>query len=294
MTAGTSDCHRVFVGLALALALATLRAPRVQAQPPSAEHEQGAVYAYTDDRGALVHVQRLQDVPLNLRHAVRRVDLDSPDAQPSAGPHSVMEWLTAAASGSPAQHPEPVMYKYRGARGQVVYTNLSSSVPPDQRERARIDLRAVPLNSELGASINRELEQRFDALRGSDACSQLRAAADESVWERAWRDQRVLVVCGGAMLLLLLASPWMHSRGWGAQWARVLFTAMPMLGLVAISGTLLMKANAMRSTLLPRADRCEPQAFQSAKGLPQRFGLVSALESEQQALAEIEREMPRP
>src|SRR6185312_8870199 len=129
--------------------------------------------------------------------------------------------------------------------------------------------------------------------RVSQACSQLRAEAEQSVWERAWRDHRVLVICGGVFVLLLLAAPWMHNRGWGAQWARVLFTAVPMLGVVAISASVLMKANAMRSTLVPRAERCEPGAFQKAPDLPKRFGLVSALENEQNALAQIEREAGR-
>lgn len=283
MSAGT--WHRAY--LTLALAASTFCALRVQAQPTA---EQGAVYAYTDDRGALVHVQRLQDVPLNLRHQVRRVDV--PDAAPvrKAG---VLDWLTAAGSGSPTPQREPVMYSYRGARGQVVFTNLPSSVPVNQREHARIDLRKVPLNSEVGAALNRQLEQRFEALRASEACSQLKAEAEQSMWERAWRDHRVLVICGGVFVLLLLAAPWMHNRGWGAQWARVLFTAVPMVGVVAISTTVLMKANAMRSTLLPRAERCEPAAFQKAADLPKRFSLVSALESEQTALAQIEAEAGR-
>jgi hypothetical protein len=85
-------------------------------------------------------------------------------------------------------------------------------------------------------------------------------------------------------------SPWMHSRGWGGQWARVLWTGVPLLGFVALSGSVLMKANASLSDLTPRAERCQPSAFEAAPGLKQRFSLVSALESQQAQLAEIERE----
>lgn len=286
MTAGM--VHRAYVRLALVWM--AMFASSALAQPSA---EQGAVYAYTDDRGALVHVQRLQDVPLHLRHAVRRVDLPEASMAASSPAGKLMDWVTAAASGNTAAPQEPVMYGYRGGRGQVVYTNLATSVPLSQRDNARIDLRHVPLNSQLGAALNQQLEKRFETLRASEACSQLRTEAEQSLWERAWHDHRVLVVCGGALLLLLLATPWAHSQGWGAQWARVLYTAVPMLGVVAISATVLMKANAARSSLLPRAERCEPKAFQSANGLPQRFGLVSALESEQRALAEIDREAPR-
>src|SRR4051794_444843 len=100
MTAGT--IHRA---LALAwLAVFTL-AQSALAQPSA---EQGAIYAYTDDRGALVHVQRLQDVPLNLRHAVRRVDLPQAAVAGSSPTDKLVDWLTAAGSGNAAAPQEPV------------------------------------------------------------------------------------------------------------------------------------------------------------------------------------------
>jgi hypothetical protein len=256
----------------------------VRAQPTA---EKDAIYAYTDDRGALVHAQRLQDVPLHLRRAARRVDL--PSAPAVAGKaDQLIDWLSGGSTGPAAQ--EPALYGYRRADGRQVYTNLASSIPPEQRARARVDLHHVALNSELGNALNQKLQERFTALSDTEACAKLRSEAELSWWQRAWRDQRVVLVCAGALLLLLLCTPWMHVRGWGSQWARVLYTAVPLLGFVALSASLLMKGSAALSGLKPMAQRCEPKAFETAPDLPQRFSLVSALEREQQALAQIERE----
>jgi hypothetical protein len=266
-----------------------LAAPGFVRAQPKAEHD--AIYAYTDDRGALMHAQRLQDIPLHLRSYARRVDEQGKPAAGTGKTDQLIEWLSGKLPSTDSSAPqEPVVYRYQGPNGLPVFTNVASSVPPDQRAKARVDLRDVPLNSELGNALNAKLEERFESLRASEACAQLRSEAELSWWQRAWRDQRVAVVCGAALLVLLLLTPWMHSRGWGGPWARVLWTAVPLLGFVALSASMLMKASGTLGSLAPRAARCEPKAFQSAHDLPQRFSLVSAMETEQQALAQIARE----
>jgi hypothetical protein len=270
---------------ALALAWLVLAAHSFDTAWAQPTAEEDAIYAYTDDRGRLVHAQRLLDVPMHLRRSARRVDL--PSAPPSAA-DGVIEWLSGSSADSGAQ--EPALYRVRGARGQEVFTNIAANVPPEQRAGARVDLSHVPLNSELGSALNQKLQERFEALRTAGACSELRSEAELGFLPRAWRDHRIAVVCALILLLLLLLSPWMHSRGWGGQWARVLWTGVPLLGFVALSGSVLMKANASLSDLTPRAERCQPSAFEAAPGLKQRFSLVSALESQQAQLAEIERE----
>lgn len=253
--------------------------------------EEDAIYAYTDDRGRLVHVQRLQDVPLSLRASARRVDVADPGASGRAPAENLVDWLTGSAVGDTPR--EPVLYRYRGSSGRSVFTNLPSSVPPSQRAQARIDLRHVSLNSELGAELDRELKARYDSLRSSEACAELRSEAELAWWQRAWRDQRPLVVCGGVLLLLVLCSPWMLKRGWGAPWARVLSTATPLLGFVGLSAYLLMQTQGQLRRFAPRAERCQPGAWTAASDLPKRFALVSALEAEQRALARIELEGSR-
>lgn len=255
---------------------------------PSAEED--AIYAYTDDRGRLVHAQRLQDVPMHLRRSARRVDVPDAAIRDPSKTDQLIEWLSGGSAESATPEREPALYRYRGPRGQLVYTNLAASVPPEQRAQARVSLSDVTLNSELGSALNQKLQERFETLRGAKACQQVRAEAELPWWQRAWRDQRVAVSCAGVLLLLLLCTPYMHSRGWGAPWARVLWTALPLLGVVAVAASVLTKANSTLHTLAPRAQRCEPGAFQAASGLQQRFNLVSALETEQEALAQIERE----
>ncbi|HET8934190.1 MAG TPA: hypothetical protein VFN67_12145 [Polyangiales bacterium] len=274
--------HRVW----LCLGWLVLAAPSFTRAQPSAEED--AIYAYTDDRGRLVHVQRLQDVPMHLRRSARRVDVPDVAPEKSGKTDQLIEWLSGGLQ--PTQQEQPALYRYRGPRGRFVYTNLAASVPPDQRAQAHVDLSDVPLNSELGTALNQKLQERFDALRSGEACQQARAEAELPWWQRTWRDQRVAVCCGGVMLLLLLLTPFMHARGWGGAWARVLWTAGPMLGVVAVSASMLMKASGSLGALTAHAQHCEPGAFHAASGLKQRFNLVSALETEQQALAQIEQE----
>jgi hypothetical protein len=249
-----------------------------------------AVYAYTDDRGQLVYVQRLEDIPLGLRDVARRVDVEAP---PDSGLRRAWEKVSQTLTGTPlgTATPPPVMFRYRGPNGRDVYTNLAASVPPGQREQALIDLRQVSLNSALGAELDQQLKQRFESLRSSSTCDQLREQAQtRGFWQELWSRPRPLVACGAVLLLLVLVAPWMASRGWGAQWARVLGTAIPLLGFVGLSAYLIMQAQGRLQTLAPRAERCEAGAWERAPDLPKRFALVSALEAEQAALARIEQE----
>lgn len=240
-----------------------------------------AIYAFTDDRGRLVQVQRLADVPPHLRATAKRVDV--PDDEHSGE------------VPQPTEGEEPVVYRYRTAQGGVIFTNLWTSVPIDQRANARVDLRQVSLHSELGRSIDQQLEQHFDALQAGDTCAQLRAAASTpwwtpAFWSRASPEHRPLWLCGLAALLLLAASPWMLSKGWGGSWARVLQTGIPVLAAVALSAFVLIRLSRSSEALQTTAQDCKPEAWQQKKTLPQRLKLVQALEAEKQALAQIEAE----
>jgi len=114
--------------------------------------------------------------------------------------------------------------------------------------------------------------------------------ADAPWWQRVWQEQRPLVVCAGVLLLLLALTPWMASKGWGAPWARVLWTALPMLGFAAVTGMMLRQSGKSVARMQTQLTACEPGAWQAAGGLPQKFQIVQGLEAEQQALAQIERE----
>ena len=253
---------------------------------PSASED--AIYAYTDERGRLVHVQRLTDVPEALRASAQRVDTPDPAPAATGGVNGLLDWL--GEQSDVVARKEPVLYRYVERGGRTVFTNLATTVPANQRELSRIDLRHVPLNSLLAADLDHELSRRYQDLRTSGTCERLRAQTEAPWWQRAWDTHRPLVLCAGALLLLLALTPWMASKGWGAPWARVLWTAFPLLGFVGTTATLLRQSSNSLSRMESSLKQCEPGAWQSAGGLPQRFQLVQSLEAEQHALAQIERE----
>lgn len=274
--------------LVFLLYAAWLPAQRLAAQ--TASDPSDAIWAYTDDRGRLVHCQQLDDVPLRLRAQAQRVDQSEPPVPKPGFAQTIEGWLEGDA-GKPAAAPAALdMYRYRGPGGRMVYTNVASSVPAAQRAGARIDLAQVPLNSELGTDLNRELARQHHALQDSSTCAALRAANEEAWWARAWHEHTPLVVCGGALFLAVLMTPWMLRRGWGANWAKVLSTATPVLGFVGVAAFLLLQTQRSMSDASVRASRCESRAFLSAPTLTQRAQLVQALQAEQRALAQIHAE----
>jgi hypothetical protein len=243
-------------GLAGLIVLGVLWARTLAAQPVA-----DAIYAYTDDQGRLVHVQRFADIPAKLREHARRVD--HPDVSTGTGDgvsDALLDWAQRALGPKPDE--SLPLYQYRGPNGRTVYTNLAESVPKQQRAGARVDLRAVSLNGALAADLDRELAKRHRALQAAPVCTQLRAAEAEPWWARTWREHSPLVVCGGTLLLLVLLTPFMFSKGWGAAWARVLMTALPVLGFVGLSAFLVMQTERSGGALHARAQRCDSGALQ--------------------------------
>lgn len=275
--------RRLFAGFLL-IVIGVLGARTLAAQPVA-----DAIYAYTDEDGRLIHVQRFTDIPEKLREHARRVDQPEPVASASAGPSdALLDWAERAL-GSQPDKPLP-LYQYRTASGRTVYTNIAESVPGPQRASSRVDLDHISLNSALAGDLDRELAQRHRVLQTEAVCQQLRAADAEPWWAREWREHKPLVVCGGALLALVLLTPIMFGKGWGSAWARVLTTALPVLGFVGVSTFLLMQSERASSAVHTKAARCESSALQNAGGVRQRVALVSALQKEQDAIAQIQAE----
>jgi hypothetical protein len=279
------------LGLGLTVAPSRLRAQgsvREQAQPGT----DSPVFAYTDDRGRLVHVHRLLDVPSHLREHARRVDRPVAVAEPQ--PDSALDWAAKQLGAAGGAVAEPVMYRYQASGGRVVYTNLPESVPAAQRGNARIDLAHVPLNTELGAALDERLQSRYDELHAAGVCQKLAAAVDEPLWRRIPREHPAQTICGGVLLMFLLLTPWMLTRGWGEQWARVFKMAVPVIGLLGIGVFVLTRSTQSLSQLRERAKPCDSSAWTSAShqpdGLSQHAKLVHSLETEAKLLDQIHRE----
>lgn len=281
--------------MALGLALG----PTARAQDRESTEDEDAVYAYTDDQGRLVHVQRLADVPPWLRAHARRVDTDaaSPSAPGSAadGDMSALFESLGRASGRQrdAEQP-PVLYRYRNVQGRIVYTNMSASVPLAQRANARLDLSRISLNSPLGAELDRRLDAEHARLAEQPRCRQLRSAAATTLLERLWKDHKPLLVFGLAILGFVLVTPWMLRRVGGREWARTLSMAIPALAAAGVFTYAVLESSRTLGSIKALAAPCEDAGWSALAhqehGLIKRFQLLQGMHAQASALEQIAQE----
>ncbi|HKP59540.1 MAG TPA: hypothetical protein VJV78_22610 [Polyangiales bacterium] len=288
--AGTSPARRSGLAALLLMAAASTVA---HAEPPrsagdrwSAEGsrpsgaslpEPDAIYGYTDDHGRIVHVQRLEDVPLRLRDHARRLDQE---------PSLLDLWGKGPQPGKPV-----VLYRYRTLDGRTKYTNLRDSVPAAQRAGAEVDLSRVSLNTDVGRDLDRRLNEEFSRLAEQPACQQLRAAADRDLLQIAWQEHGPLVVCGGAILLLVFFTPSMVRRVGGPAWSKTIGMAVPILAVVGIFAYTTVRSNHAMEKLKQQAEPCQAETWnalaQNDHGLVERYKLLQGMRTQQSAFAQI-------
>jgi hypothetical protein len=285
-------------GLIVLTLCAALLPCAVAAQPISRERAQalpdGPVFAYTDDRGRLVHADRLEDIPARLRAYAQRIDV--PDVEPQLGAaglrDALLEWVGQPAGTAAAA--DPAVYRYRSRSGRISYTNVAESVPVAQRQNARIDLSHVSLNSQLGAELDARLAARYQALQSSDVCRGVAAAAEEPLWRRTLREHPVLWSIAGLLLLLMFLTPRMLRNGWGEQWMRALSTAVPLFGLLGICVYALHRSQQSQTVVQERAKPCASATWQQAAREPdavaQHARIVESLQTQSALLQQIQRE----
>ncbi|MBK6848257.1 MAG: hypothetical protein IPG96_12240 [Proteobacteria bacterium] len=144
------------------------------------------------------------------------------------------------------------IYRYRNPAGRTVYVNDLARVPAAQRPRARaVDLSRISLNEALGNDLQRAASQQVAALLGSRYCTGARRGAARGWWGTLWHVHGHLVLIGGALLLLLLGSPWLVRTLGVPQWSKLLLLALPALAFVA-----LLSSSAVRASRTLRAARC--------------------------------------
>jgi hypothetical protein len=182
-------------------------------------------------------------------------------------------------------------YRYVNKHGRVVYTNIAEQVPLAERARARVDLRHVSLNTEVGTEIDRRLEEEHAALTQSPYCRRMRAAAEVGFATRLWEDFAPLIACGGLLLGFLVYTPTALRRFGAPVWAKVLMMAIPAL---AISGLVMFSMSYTNETIVKvkqQAKPCAAEAFAKLSGqqdaVMQHFQLVDQLK---QQMAKIEEE----
>lgn len=263
-----------FIAFVLLLGPA-LASPCSAQQPPP-----GAVYGYTDDHGRLSYVRNLADIPLRLRQHARRVG--------DAGEPSLVDLIGTQTSG------RPVLYRYVEPDGRTAFTNLPDTIPQAQRASAKLDLSQVSLNSELGRDLERRLDAEHERWVQQPECQQRMAAASKPFVAVLWDQHGPLLVCGGAIALLVFATRYMLRRVGGREWARTLSMAISVL---AVAGSLaygVIRSNRAMSELKAAAAPCESGTWDALasqdQGLVKKLQLLQGMRIQQQGLEEIARE----
>lgn len=183
---------------------------------------------------------------------------------------------------APTSSDTQTIYRFTTKSGRPSFVNGIDAVPPELRADAvPVDLSQVSTNPELGRDLDEALDAEWARLVESDPCREARAGATATWLGTLWRENGHLVVLGGAILLLLLLTPWMVRRFDAPTWSRVLALAIPSLALVGIFAHAIVATNARLRSVRALAEPCDPSALSRAPGGPEavaaRFGIVERL-----------------
>ncbi len=170
------------------------------------------------------------------------------------------------------------VYLYAGPGGRKAYANGLDRVPVQKRDTAvKVDLSRATVNPELGADLDDALEDEWDRLVASDPCVRARDAAGAGTLRALLRDHGYLFVIGGAVLLLVVLTPWAMRRFDPPVWGRVLVVAIPVLAFVGLFAAAIVETRRTLHGARAIADACEPSALAGAPDLAARLGLVDRL-----------------
>jgi hypothetical protein len=198
------------------------------------------------------------------------------------------------AFGSCCARAEETYCRVVQGNGRVVYTNIAEQVPVEQRERARLDLSRVSLNSEIGRELDQRFAQEHAELTQSDYCKELRGAAGQGFWQRLWSDFGPLLVCGAVLLGFLLFTPSAMRRYGAPVWAKTLMMAVPSL---AVAGLLMFTMGHTNKTLgeiRQQLRPCTAETFENLKSSPNPIQKHAELiEQLKREIAKIDAEAPR-
>ncbi|HEX7481609.1 MAG TPA: hypothetical protein VF331_27640 [Polyangiales bacterium] len=253
-------CAQLLYPLAAAPLHAQVGRPAAESSRPGASPRSDGkhhVYAYTDDRGQLVRVSSLAQVPLSLRGHARPVEAPLDLADDPADAANVV-WSFADLDRTASAD---AFYRYRTTDGRTVYTNLFEQVPEEQRPTAKLDFSHAPFDGELVQQLDARLKVEHDKLLASACCQELRREAKKPVAKRIVQDESPLLVCGAALLLFIGLTPWMSGKVGGGPWARTLSMATSSLVLAGILMFATMRATRAVHELVARAAPCQPEAW---------------------------------
>ncbi len=176
----------------------------------------------------------------------------------------VVDLASAQASVPARRVGSAVFYRYHTPDGRTVYTNMVEQVPAEQRESGRLDLLHVAQRKQLAQQLDASLKVEHEKLLDSECCKQLRQEARRPVGRRVWPDQAPLMICGAALFLFILLTPWMAGKVGTGPWARALSMATSSLVLAGIMMFATMRATRVVHEFVTRAAPCQPDAWNAA------------------------------
>ena len=181
------------------------------------------------------------------------------------------------------------IYRYV-QQGRTVFVNGAERVPRQHRARAvAVELSGISTNRDLGNALRDQVSRQAKQLTASPYCRRARGLTVEPGFVgRIWRDHAHLVVLSALGLLLLALSPMMIRRHIAPQWGRVLMLALPLLFLVAVVSTAMVRAGRSMARLRETARLCDPASYpggMSGALVQQQLQRLNALDAQIRAAA---------
>lgn len=197
---------------------------------------------------------------------------------------AVAAGIASTAVAEDRQQPQAI-YRYTNRHGRTVYVNGIERVPPQQRRKARpLDLSHISLNRELGADLKQAVDEQLSWMLDSDYCESLRRRADGPWWRAAWRGNGHLIAIAAVLLAFLIGSPYLIRTIGAPRWGKLLLLLLPLLGFIAISSTVAVKASQSLAQLRTAADPCRHDFYQKPANDPaaqaSRLHLVQKLQQQ--------------
>ncbi len=163
------------------------------------------------------------------------------------------------------------IYRYRNKRGRTVFTNIPDQVPADQREHAKVDLSHITLNPQIGAELDASMQQEFEHLSASPECREIKQQA--SHWlQPIWDDYGHLIVLGGILLALLMATPYALRRVEAPVWARTLTKSIMLIGFVGVFMHTTVRAGKTYDAMKKAAAPCQRETWTTLAKAPDGRG----------------------
>lgn len=203
------------------------------------------IYQYTSDQGRTVLVDDIAKVPAKYMSQIKSLA------------HSKL----------------PDVVRYITEDGRAAYTDEWARVPKSRRDQAAVvDLAAIPLNAELADDLRDAIEITYGKLLATDYCEGARNAAAVGWWLRLWDEYGHLLALAAILVLLFALTPIVRRHVDAAVWGKVLKTAIPLLGFVALFSFSAVKTSKMQRALVEAADPCQDNMQPGdARGKAQRI-----------------------